>query len=192
MVKFLTGEKVYLRGLTKKDCAGRYLEMVNDASSMSFVEGIGKKPLTAASLEAYVESQNNSSNMLLGIFENNTNTHVGNIRLYSIIPIHNKADLGMILHRDYVGKGYAAEALKLLLKHAFETTNLNRIQSCIVDVHERAIKLYEKLGARKEGVLGEGFYYRNRYHDLYVYAFLRKDCINKLKTSKGQDQKFHA
>lgn len=178
-IKFLTGNKIYLRGLTKEDCQGQYLSMVNDAEILSFVEGIGYHPLDSRDLEDYIESNSNNSNLLLGIFENNTDIHVGNIHLSQIKPYHNNCIFGIIMHRGYVGKGYASEATGLLAKHAFESLNIHRIQINVVDKNYRAIKLYEGIGAVKEGALREAFYFSNAYHDVIVYSLLKQEYFNK-------------
>ena len=178
-IKFLRGKKVYLRGLTKDDCQGLYLSMVNDVETLSFIEGIGNRPLSSRDLEEYIESTNNSSNLLLGIFENNTDTHVGNIHLSQIKFCHNNCAFGIVMHRDFTGKGYASEATRLLAGHAFDIMNMHRIQINVVDKNYRAIKLYERIGAVKEGVLREAFYFNGSYHDLIVYSLLKQEYTKR-------------
>lgn len=184
-IKFISGTKIYLRGLTKEDCQKQYLSMTNDVGNLSFVESIGYRPLTATDMEVYIESNNNNSNLLLGIFENDTDIHVGNIRLTHIKPHHNNCFFGIIMHRDYMGKGYASEATHLMIKHAFEVMNFHRIQFNVVDKNINAIKIYEKLGCVKEGVLREAFYYNNEYHDVIVYALLQHEYFDNLLKRKG-------
>ncbi|MFH1753929.1 MAG: GNAT family protein [Candidatus Omnitrophota bacterium] len=174
MTKFLTGSKVYLRRLTKDDCRGRYLEMVNDSYNLRYVEGIGYRQLDPLELEQYVESSNNESNLLLGIFENGSDIHVGNIHLSQIKPHHNNCALGIIMHRDSMGKGYAFEATNLVVRHAFDMMKLHRITIPVVVENVGAIKLYEGIGARREGVLKESFHYDGKYIDIFVYGFLKE------------------
>lgn len=189
MTKFLRGNKIYLRGLTKEDCHGQYLTMANDAEVLSFVEGIGYYPLSSTDLEKYIESANRSSDLLLGIFENSTDTHVGNIRLSCIKPYHNSCALGIILHRDYMEKGYAYEAIGLLIKHAFSVMNIHRIQINVVDKNEGAIKLYKKIGVTHEGILRKAFYFNNEYHDIIVYSLLKNEYFKKdnLQNERSND-----
>lgn len=182
MAKFLTGEKIYLRGLTKDDCRGSYWDMVNDVENLLYVEGLGRRPISQEELVEYVESNNkNASSLLVGIFENDSDAHVGNIHLSNIKPYHNNCILGIIMHHDFMGKGYAFEASTILIRHAFTVLNLNRIQINVVDKNVKAIKLYEKLGARKEGVLREALYCPNGYRDLIVYSILRKDFMRRAR-----------
>jgi RimJ/RimL family protein N-acetyltransferase len=116
MGKFLSGAKIYLRALTKDDCGVQYLAFVNDFEALSFVEGIGYKTLNKQDLVEYVESCNNAENLLVGIFENETDAHVGNIHLSRIKPYHNNCILGIVLGRNYMGRGYGYEASSLLMR----------------------------------------------------------------------------
>ncbi len=188
MIKFLNGKKVYLRGLTKEDCQGQYLDMANDADYLSFVE-IGYRPLSSADLERYIESNNNPSNLLLGIFENKTDVHVGNIHLSQIKPHHNNCAFGIVMHRAYASKGYATEATHLVVDHTFKVMNIHRIQFNVVDKNIKAIKLYEGLGAVKEGMQREAFYLDNRYHDIVNYGLLKDEYYKNLKGA-FQDRRF--
>ena len=181
MTRFLSGDKVYLRGLTKEDCQQDYLRMVNDVETLSFVEGIGYYLLSPDDLEEYIESNNNYSNLLLGIFENNSNKHVGNIHLSQIKPHHNNCMLGIVLSKDFTGKGYAFEAVNLVTKHAFETMNIHRIQINVIEMNGRAVNLYERAGAVKEGRLREAFYYQNKYHDMLIYSILKNEYSSRLQ-----------
>lgn len=177
MVKFLKGKKIYLAGLTKKDCRGRYLEMVNDAEALTFVEGIGYHPLYPFDLERYIKSNDDRSNLLLGIFETRTGAHAGNIHLSRISPHHRHCSYGIVMHRKYMGKGYAYEASKILIKHAFEKMNIHRIEITSVADNKKAAKLYKRLGAIEEGRKREAFYSKGKYSDLVIFSILNKPKI---------------
>lgn len=172
-IDFIKGKLVTLRGLTVEDCKGNYLEFINDVETLRYVEGVGYRPINLASLEEYVAANNNASNLLLGIFENQTDAHVGNIHLSNIKLIHNNCVYGIVMHRSYMGKGYAHEATRLLLRHAFHFLNIHRVEIKVVDINPDAVSLYERMGAEKEGVLREAFYFKGEYRDLIVYSILK-------------------
>jgi len=171
--KFLSGDKIYLRKLTKADCGPRYLSFVNDMELVCFVEGLGHKELTKEELIEYVKSCDNPTSLLLGIFENGTDVHVGNIHLSQIKPDHGSCVYGIVLSREHMDRGYASQASRLLARHAFENMGINRIQINVVEANKRAVRLYEKLGAVYEGRLKEAFCLKDKYHDVIVYALLK-------------------
>jgi RimJ/RimL family protein N-acetyltransferase len=52
---------------------------------------------------------------------------------------------------NYRGKGFGAEALRLILRYAFYELNLNRVGLDVIEYNARAIQAYEKAGFRLEG-----------------------------------------
>jgi RimJ/RimL family protein N-acetyltransferase len=53
--------------------------------------------------------------------------------------------------RDFWGKGYGTEAMKLVLHYAFLELNLRRVTLNVFEYNGRAIRSYEKAGFRLEG-----------------------------------------
>jgi RimJ/RimL family protein N-acetyltransferase len=60
-------------------------------------------------------------------------------------------ELGWLLRRESWGKGYATEATRLLLRHAFEAMGRERVISLIRPANARSIRVAERLGERLEG-----------------------------------------
>lgn len=73
------------------------------------------------------------------------------------------------------GKGYGTEATRLLVQHAFETMNLNRVWLLVYEFNERALRAYERVGFQKEGVLRQEMYRQGRYWNTILMAILRED-----------------
>lgn len=71
------------------------------------------------------------------------------------------------------GKGLGKEALELLLDFGFNELNFHRIQLNVISYNERAVKLYERAGFKREGVYREHILRDGRRHDLYLYGMLR-------------------
>jgi len=60
--------------------------------------------------------------------------------------------------RDYWGKGYGTDAMRLIVQYGFIELNLCRISLGVHAYNERAVKSYEKVGFTLEGRMrGEGF-----------------------------------
>ncbi|WP_068502295.1 GNAT family N-acetyltransferase [Paenibacillus kribbensis] len=52
---------------------------------------------------------------------------------------------------EYRGKGYGAEAVRLILRYAFYELNLNRVGLDVIEYNNQAIRTYEKAGFQLEG-----------------------------------------
>ena len=93
------------------------------------------------------------------------------------------ADTGIPIGRIYIadtemrGKGYGEEALKTILKWAFEDMNCERVTLDHFNDNMIAAALYEKVGFVREGVMRHGGKKNGKYVDLCLMAMLRKECF---------------
>lgn len=76
-----------------------------------------------------------------------------------------KCNLGMVLHKDYQGKGYGTEAVKHAIRYAFVSANQRRIELDAFLWNEPAIKAYTKCGFTIEGVKKESVWFQGRFYD---------------------------
>jgi [ribosomal protein S5]-alanine N-acetyltransferase len=73
------------------------------------------------------------------------------------------------------GKGYGTAATAMVVRYAFNTLNLNRVWLHVYEDNKPGIRVYEKVGFRKEGVLRQDNFRRGRYRDTIVMGILRAD-----------------
>jgi RimJ/RimL family protein N-acetyltransferase len=69
-------------------------------------------------------------------------------------------------------QGYGTEAVRLLLRHAFKTLNLNRVWLQVFESNARAIRSYEKAGFVHEGRQRQAFFRAGRYEDVLIMGIL--------------------
>ena len=82
---------------------------------------------------------------------------------------------GLVVAREHRRRGYAAEAVPLVLKYYFEEL---RYQKCLVGVHSNnpaSVALHEKLGFVREGTLRRMVYTGGRFYDEYHYGMLSEE-----------------
>lgn len=77
--------------------------------------------------------------------------------------------------KEYWGKGFGQDALKIFLNYLFNYWNFNRLTAETWEGNKRAIHCYEKLGFQIEGRLREAYYINGKYYDVIVMGLLRKD-----------------
>ncbi len=73
------------------------------------------------------------------------------------------------------GKGYGSEALRAILKYAFEALNINRFWLDVYPDNVVAIALYEKLGMQCDGVLRQSYKSAQGYRDQIIYSLLKSE-----------------
>jgi RimJ/RimL family protein N-acetyltransferase len=100
---------------------------------------------------------------------------VGTISTHNCEPRNGHFSYGVDVAEEYRGKGYAAEAIRLVLRYYFEEL---RYHKAIVDVYSfnvASIRLHEKLGFTLEGRLREMIYTRGQYFDQLWYGMTAEE-----------------
>jgi len=93
---------------------------------------------------------------------------------------YRKAEVGYWIRSDKTGHGYATEAVSALLAFGFEALGLHRAElRCGVD-NARSIRVAEKLGFEREGLMRQVLRTSSKWYDAYLYAMLAGDTRPRL------------
>ncbi|MCA0969720.1 GNAT family N-acetyltransferase [Halobacillus litoralis] len=84
-------------------------------------------------------------------------------------------EIGFIIHDKHWGKGYATQAVRLMLKHSFEKCELHRVAAVSDPDNVSSIRVLEKIGMKKEGILRKDLYVKGRWRDSVVYGLLKEE-----------------
>jgi ribosomal-protein-alanine N-acetyltransferase len=90
-------------------------------------------------------------------------------------PDHHSASLGYCYSDTAWGHGYATEAGRALLRWAFDTLDLNRVQAETDTRNLASARVLEKLGFVREGTLREDCVVNGEVSDSWVYGLLRRE-----------------
>lgn len=117
------------------------------------------------------------NDMPLSIFEKGHNklNIIGTIGLYNIDARHQKAVWRIRIDKSSQGKGYAKEAIGLLLDYGFNTLNLNKIISESMEDNIAIVNLTKKMGFKEEGIMKEHFFHQGVFKNAILFGLLRKD-----------------
>lgn len=110
-----------------------------------------------------------------GIELKKVNSIIGHIHLMEIDLLHRKAQIGFVLSKSYWNKGIMTEALITVLEYSFEKLGLNRVEGLCISSNQAAIRVLEKVGMKKEGVLKEFLFQKGTFWDIGIYAILKKE-----------------
>jgi ribosomal-protein-alanine N-acetyltransferase len=92
-------------------------------------------------------------------------------------PDHRSASLGYCLDDAAWGHGYATEGARALLRWAFDTLDLNRVQAEADTRNVASARVLEKLGFVLEGTLREDCVVNGDVSDSWVYGLLRREWV---------------
>lgn len=99
---------------------------------------------------------------------------VGNIGLYpeNYARRRHVAVLGMGVHDEFVGRGIGQRLMEAVIDIADNWINLQRLELTVYTDNARAIRLYERLGFLREGVLRRYAFRDGEYVDAMTMARL--------------------
>lgn len=76
---------------------------------------------------------------------------VGMIDLFEFDPVNMRAGIGILVDKKWQNKGYASEALVLLIEYGFNTLNLHQLYCSIGVYNDPSLKLFQKHGFKITG-----------------------------------------
>lgn len=77
-----------------------------------------------------------------------------------------------------------AGAMRILLRYAFCERRLNKLNNAIIDGNTASLRMFEKLGAKVEGVRRQMVYTDGRYWDETLVGITQAD-FEKAERSRG-------
>lgn len=121
------------------------------------------------------EGYRTRSALQLGIERNADRVLIGNCSLFHFHVASRRAEIGYALSLPYWRSGYMHEALQALLRYAFQTLDLNRLEADVDPRNHASVKTLERLGFQKEGYLRERWIVNGEISDSWLYGLLRQE-----------------
>ena len=126
-------------------------------------------------IEAWENGFKNKGCIRWGITRKNEDYLIGSCGFYGFHSWYRRASIGYELARNYWRQGIMTEALSAIIDFGFDKMELNRIEAVVMPENNASIKMLEKLGFHKEGLLEEyEMWGRKGFVDLCMFAMLRK------------------
>jgi RimJ/RimL family protein N-acetyltransferase len=105
---------------------------------------------------------------------------IGFIGLDSLEWTHGDAFVFIALgEREYWGRGYGTDAMRVILRYAFTEINLHRVSLDVFSYNPRAIRSYEKAGFKHEGCLRKLIYRDGERADDMWMGILRDEWVQQ-------------
>lgn len=178
MENFWKGEKIRLRAVQESDLEAYYLKTNNGdtestRASDRMIFPVGE--LTRVERVAKLSRLNPYEEEYTLIIENNEGIPVGNINTHSCNRIDGIFKYGVGILKQYRGRGYAAEAIKILCKYFFQELDYKKVEVGVYEFNKASIKLHEKLGFIKEGTLRQNHFAMGKRWNTICYGLLREE-----------------
>ncbi|GAB3027076.1 GNAT family N-acetyltransferase [Natronobiforma cellulositropha] len=164
-VAFIEGERVSLRPLEETDVDFRH-RWENSAHVRAAMRGHGPKPRHA------LERVDGDAFEFVVVGEGR---RVGYVAVHSIDTYDGHGTISYWIARPYQDRGYATEAVSLVVEYAFTDLRLHRVRADVRDFNTASQRVLERIGFEREGCLRESRFVDGTYCDRYCYGLLASE-----------------
>ena len=103
---------------------------------------------------------------------------IGFIGLFDLFQQHGDALVAIALgERQYWGNGYGTDAMRIMLRYAFNELNLRKAGLIVFEYNPRAIRSYEKVGFTHEGRIRGAMLREGQRWDWLYMGLLREEFL---------------
>lgn len=172
----LRGERIWLRPLEERDLPA-YVASIND-SEVGGMAGY-RMPLSLEQAREWLEEVRGRARHGAGYFfavcELGDDRYIGTVWLKGVSVHDANGELAICMDHDHIGSGWGTEAAAVLLAFAFRNVGMERVYLTAYATNVRAIRSYEKLGFRHEGLMRRSWRGPRGLEDGVLMAILRDE-----------------
>ena len=171
----LAGATVTLRELRASDAPSLFALLTTEEVSRF----ISPPPSTVDGFERFIawtlRQRAAGSYACFAVTLDSTDTAIGIFQLRQMEPGFGTAEWGFAIGSAYWGTGVFQEGAELLVKFAFDTVGVHRLEARAAVQNGRGNGALRKIGAVQEGLLRKSFMKNGEYIDQVLYAMLDTD-----------------
>ena len=169
----IAGEHVILRAFERAD-AERCYRWMNDPNIVRTLKS--RYPIAFSTEVEWLESAmtDGETERHFAIERKDDRTHIGNASLHDIDWVSRVAWFGLFIGEPTAwNRGFGSDAIRTLVRFAFDDMNLHKLRIHVFDYNDRAKHVLEALGFVVEGKLARDFYREGQYHDIVILSTFR-------------------
>ena len=171
--------EIVLRPLEYSDAAVIH-DWMNDPETVRYLGGGFENGRSPEYVWEYLrmETEGDTTNERFAIADKATNEYLGECALLFPDRKVKKAEISIVLVKEARGCGLGFRALEMLIDYAFTKRGYERLYLKCAFSNKSALRLYEKLGFVREGLLKRDTLVGGLPEDTVIMALLRKDMQN--------------
>lgn len=173
-MNILKAKKIQLRAIEPNDIDHIY-KWENNTSIWNLSNTI--TPFSRFVIKQFIDNSHldifQSKQLRLMIDVINTNESIGTIDLFDFDPLHKRAGIGILIaDKENRSKGYASEALDLLINYCFTILQLHQLYCNITTDNTESINLFTKKGFELVGVKRDWLVFDEVIKDESLYQLI--------------------
>ena len=177
---FWQGERIRLRAVEPSD--GSFFSRLNEDTELVRNMDHIWTPTSAALTAAFAEEQSKNKfekDTFVWIIQDQQGEAVGTIDTHDCKRREGTFSYGISVAAEHRRRGYASEAIRLVLKYYFEELRYQKVTTNVHSDNPASIALHEHLGFKKEGVLRRMVYSHGEFFDDIMYGMTGEEFREK-------------
>ncbi len=169
----IAGEHVILRAFERED-AERCYRWMNDPNIVRTLKS--RYPIAFQNEMEWLDRAMHASatERHFAVERKDDRTHVGNASIHDIEWVSRVASFGLFIGEPSAwNRGFGSDAIRTLVRFAFDEMNLRKLRINVFDYNDRAKHVLEGQGFVQEGRLRAEFYRDGAYHDIVILSTFR-------------------
>lgn len=174
----MENKRIFLRDSSFDDC-GKFAEWETNPFVSTFFTIDDDRDYEEITRE-FIERSRDETKRQFTVCLKDTGEAIGRIYISNIDSHYDSLDITRIYiaKREYRGKGYGEEALRKIVKWAFEEMNAERVTLDHFTDNIKASSLYDKVGFVREGIMRHGGKKNGEYIDMCLRSMLRQEYFS--------------
>ncbi len=169
---YFRGQRADLVALEREDMP-LLAQWIND-ERINIYNG-ARFPVSDAEQRAWYERLLEDRSKKKLIIQSKQGEKVGLVSLFNIDHTNQNAEIGVYIAPDHQRGGYASEALRMVIRFAFNEMNLQKVYCTILGFNTSAVRLVESVGFRPDGVRARHVFAGGTFVDVLNLAIFRED-----------------
>lgn len=179
MNSIYSDELIILRKYKKEDLYDRFTAIKENLDKisrwLSFCRPDYSEQQNLLWYVAYPKNWKRGIEFPFAIVEKSTGKYIGECVLNHINYKHKVANITYWIKKEFSGKGIATKAVNLIAQFGFNELGLRRLEIFMEPENIASIKVAEKAGAQKEGLLRNRVYSEDQSKDALLYSLIPTD-----------------
>lgn len=172
----LESERLMYREVTPEDIEDIFkIYSDPEVAKYDWYKPIATKDDALSIINRYRREFQDKEEITWGVERKSDNKIIGYCCLGTFSDDSIRSEIGYGFNRNAWNKGYATEAIKVLVKFGFESMRFNRIEATVTLGNDASVKALKKANFLQEGIVRERTIMKGKFEDDVILAILRKD-----------------
>lgn len=105
------------------------------------------------------------------------NEAIGMVDLFDFSPRHNRAGIGILIFKNFQGKGFGYKGLSLFCSYAFKHLDLHQLYAHIPVTNNRSSQLFSKLDFKEVGTQKDWIKVSGKFQDITLVQLINPNHL---------------